>query len=518
MPGIKPGALGRNDVASSFYSNRPAKPNGEKRQQTRQTAVDSFYHLRDGGLRDLGCQGTACFVGRHLNLGRWNRSGQQHPRIYCLGKCYAAPAVFSGDECPAIEVHAPEAIVLANLVRGNVPHISEYLARGGYTGLGSALFRTPDQILTEIDRSGLRGRGGAGFPTGQKWRAVARENSAEKFVIANADEGDPGAYVDRFLLENDPHRLLEAMAIAGYAVGAKRGYVYLRKEYPKAYMALLEALAEARTEGFLGSETLHRSFSFDVDLVVGQGSYVCGEETALLNSIEGRRPEVRPRPPYPTESGLFGKPTLVNNVETLANVPWIVQHGSEAYRKVGFSKSRGTKVLSLNSLFVRPGLYEVPFGVPIRQIVEELGGGLRTGRIRGVIIGGPLAGVIPPSLFDTRLGFEELASIGASVGHGGVIAFDGNTSVAELIHHVFAFSAFESCGKCTPCRLGSRQIERIFHSILQMGHNSIREKADCDAIISCLAQASLCGLGTGLAEFASSVLRHYREDIERCFV
>lgn len=514
---MKPRGLGINDVAPSFYSNRPAKPHGEERHQTPQTAVDSFYHLRDGELRDLGCQGTACFVARHLNPGQWNRSVEQHPPIYCLGKCYAAPTVFSGDERPAIEVRAREAIVLANLVRGNARQLSEYLARGGYTVLGSALFRTPDQILTEIDRSGLRGRGGAGFPTGKKWRAVAQENSSEKFVIGNADEGDPGAYVDRFLLENDPHRILEAMAIAGYAVGAKRGYIYVRKEYRRAYTALLEALAEARTEGFLGNETLHRSFSFDVDLVVGQGSYVCGEETALLNSIEGRRPEVRPRPPYPTESGLFGKPTLVNNVETLANVPWIVQHGSEAYRKLGFSKSRGTKVLSLNSLFVRPGLYEVPFGMPIRQIVEALGGGLRTGKPRGVIIGGPLAGVIPPSRFDTPLGFEELASIGASVGHGGVIAFDENTSVLELIHHVFAFAAFESCGKCTPCRIGSRRIERIFHAILQAGHGSIREKADCEAIFSCLAQTSLCGLGTGLAEFAGSVLRHYRGDIDRCF-
>jgi hypothetical protein len=236
------------------------------------------------------------------------------------------------------------------------------------------------------------------------------------------------------------------MAIAGYAVGAKRGYVYVRKEYPRARAALLEAIAEARAGGFLGDETLHRSFSFDVELVVGQGSYVCGEETSLLNSIEGRRPEVRVRPPYPTASGLFGKPTLVNNVETLVNVPWIIEQGSGAYRDIGFSKSRGTKVLSLNSLFARPGLYEVPFGMSIRRIIEDLGGGLQTGRIRGVIIGGPLAGVIPPSCFDTPLGFEELNGIGASVGHGGILAFDDYTSLQELVQHVFAFAAFESCG------------------------------------------------------------------------
>ena len=504
-------------MAPSVYSNRFEKLNGEKRHRTRQTAIDSFYHLSDGDLRDLGCQGTACFVARHLNPARWKASAEQHPPVHCLGKCYAAPALSSGDERPRIEVHAPQAIALANLVQGDVRRLSEYLARGGYTVLKSVLLRDPEQLLGEIDRSGLRGRGGAGFPTGQKWRAVAQENSSEKFVVANADEGDPGAYVDRFLMENDPHCLLEALAIAGYAIGARRGYVYLRKEYPRAYTALLEALGEARTEGFLGNATLHRSFSFDVDLVVGQGSYVCGEETALLNSIEGGRPEVRPRPPYPTESGLFGKPTLVHNVETLANVPWILQHGGEAYRKIGFSRSRGTKVLSLNSLFVRPGLYEVPFGMPIRQIVEDLGGGLRTGNVRGVIIGGPLAGVIPPSHLDTPLGFEELAGIGGSVGHGGVIAFDENTSLPELIHHVFAFAAFESCGKCTPCRLGSRRIESIFSAILKTGHASLQARADCEATISCLAQTSLCGLGTGLAEFASSVLRHYREDIKQCF-
>jgi NADH:ubiquinone oxidoreductase subunit F (NADH-binding) len=504
-------------VAPAVNSNRLPKPNGEKLQLNGHSAIRSFYHLPDENVRNLGCQGTACFVARHVNPARWNASAEQHRPVHCLGKCYVAPAVSSGDERPRIEVHAPEAIVLANVGNGSARHISQYLSLGGYSALNSALFGEPEQILAEIEHSGLRGRGGAGFPTGRKWRAVAHGDSPEKFVIANADEGDPGAYIDRFLLEEDPHRLLEAMAIAGYATGAKHGYVYLRKEYPRAYAALLEALAEARAEGFLGNETLHKSFSFDVDLVVGQGSYVCGEETALLNSIEGRRPDVRPRPPYPTESGLFGKPTLVNNVETLANVLWIVQHGSEAYRKIGFSRSRGTKVLSLNSLFVRPGLYEVPFGMPIHEIVEDLGGGLRTGRIRGVIIGGPLAGVVPPSRFDIPLGFEELANIGASVGHGGVIAFDENTSLPELIHHVFAFARFESCGKCTPCRLGSRRGEEIFRTILKTGHASIHEKSDCEAIISCLAQTSLCGLGTGLAEFAASILRHYREDLERCF-
>jgi NADH:ubiquinone oxidoreductase subunit F (NADH-binding) len=504
-------------VASSFKSNPGPRLSAQPLQATRQRTLDSFYHLSDAAFHNLGCQGTACFIARHLDPSQWSRSAKQRPQVYCLGKCYAAPSGSSGDERPRIEVHAPEAVVLANLVQGGARRLSQYLTRGGYSSLESALFRQPWEILDEVDRSGLRGRGGAGFPAGTKWRAVARENSSDKFIVANADEGDPGAYIDRFLLEDDPHRLLEAMAIAGYAIGAKRGYVYVRKEYPRAHTALLEALAEARAGGFLGDDTLHRSFSFDVDLVGGQGSYVCGEETALLNSIEGRRPEVRPRPPYPTESGLFTKPTLVNNVETLANVPWIIQQGGQAYRNIGFSKSRGTKVLSLNSLFARPGLYEVPFGMSIREIVESLGGGLRSGNVKGVIIGGPLAGVIHPTCFGTPLGFEELACIGASVGHGGVLAFDERTSLPELIHHVFTFAAFESCGKCTPCRLGSHRGEEIFRTILQTGPASLQKKAEYEAIISCLARTSLCGLGTGLAEFASSILRYYKEDIDRCF-
>jgi formate dehydrogenase iron-sulfur subunit len=414
-------------------------------------------------------------------------------------------------------VRAPEPFVLVNVANGGARTLAAYAARDGYKALELALSRKREHIITAIEASGLRGRGGAGFRTGTKWRAVAEQSALEKFVVANADEGDPGAYIDRFLMEDDPHRLIEAMTIAAYSVGASQGYIYLRKEYPQAGVSLEQALREARRENLLGERILNRSLSFDIQLVVGEGSYVCGEETALLNSIEGRRPEVRPRPPYPTECGLNDLPTLVNNVETLANIPWIVLHGAEAYRRIGFSKSRGTKVLSLNSLFRRPGLYEVPFGVTIRQITEDLGGGLKTGNLRGILMGGPLAGIIPPDLSETPLGFEELATIGASVGHGGVVAFDENTSVSELVHHVFEFGAFESCGKCTPCRLGSRRIERIFQTILQAGHASIQEKTECEEIVSCLANTSLCGLGTGLAEFAKSASSYYAKELTQCF-
>jgi formate dehydrogenase iron-sulfur subunit len=320
------------------------------------------------------------------------------------------------------------------------------------------------------------------------------------------------------LIENDPHALIEGLTIAAYAAGARRGYIYLRKEYPLAQTILQAAIKEARDCGFLGENIAGSNFSFDVELIVGSGSYICGEETSLINSIEGRRPEARPRPPYPTEAGLFGMPTVVNNVETLANAPWIIRHGPEAYRQLGFSTSRGTKVVSLNSLFNHPGLYEVEFGISVRRIVEELGGGLRSGTLKGVIIGGPLAGIIPPHLLDTPFGFEELHAIGAAIGHGGIVAFDEHTSIAELVHHVFAFGAYESCGRCTPCRLGSRVVEQIFKDILATGSVSTEEGREFGEIVAALALTSLCGLGTGLAEIARSASRYYSEELKRCFV
>jgi NADH:ubiquinone oxidoreductase subunit F (NADH-binding) len=479
--------------------------------------TDSFYHLSSGSNGEHFCQGTACFVARHLNPDCWSAAISGQERVYCLGNCFAAPASSSDAGRPRMRILSHEPIVLGPLIDGPISSLAASTARGGYRALDQALGRPRAELVSAVELSELRGRGGAGFPTGKKWRAVAEQKGSEKYVVANADEGDPGAYIDRILLEEDPHRLIEAMAIAGYAVGATKGYIYLRKEYPRARATLEQALVEARREGFLGEQIVHRDFSFDVELVIGQGSYICGEETALLNSLEGHRPEVRLRPPYPSESGLFGKPTLINNVETLASIPWIVRNGGEAFRRLGFSNSRGSKVLSLNSLFRDPGLYEIEFGMSIRQIVEDLGGGLNTGTLKGVIIGGPLAGIIPPHLFDTPLGFEELAGIGASVGHGGVIAFDEHTSIADLIHHVFDFGAYESCGKCTPCRLGSRRVERLFQQILKTGHIPARERKECVEIVSALEMASLCGLGTGLAQFAQSALRHYAEELEPCF-
>jgi formate dehydrogenase iron-sulfur subunit len=393
--------------------------------------------------------------------------------------------------------------------------IDEYRRLGGYGALQAALKDTPEMVLRSVEASGLRGRGGAAFPTGRKWRAVAQQRTGLKYVVANADEGDPGAYIDRFILEDDPHCLIEAMAIAAFAVGAPKGYVYLRCEYPRAETALGQAIEEARAGGFLGGHILGSEFSFDIQLHVGRGSYLCGEETALLNSLAGERPVAMARPPFPTEKGLLGRPTVINNVETLASIPWIVREGGGAYHAFGFSQSRGTKVLSLNSLFNRPGLYEVEFGISLRRIVEELGGGIRGGTLRGLIVGGPLAGIVPPHLLDTPLGFEELRPLPASVGHGGVIAFDEHTPIPQLVRHVFAFGAFESCGKCFPCRLATRRIEQILGGALR-GHPAASAR-EWSELVAVLKSASLCGFGTGLAEFAESVTLHYGAELASCF-
>ena len=479
--------------------------------------VESFYHLPHGDHTGKACQGTACFAARHFNPARWAEASAQDPRIYCLGECFAAPAKGQTHPRPPVKVFSRHGIVLGRIAVGGARTLAAYQKLGGYTALAKALEAPPEKILAAVDASGLRGRGGAGFPTGRKWRAVAAQPPGQKYIVANADEGDAGAYIDRYLMEDDPHALIEGMILAGYAVGASQGYIYLRTEYPLAGIVLNHAIAAARAAGWLGPRVGGKAFSFDLEVYIGHGSYVCGEETSLLRSIEGKRPEVMARPPYPTERGLFDQPTSLNNVETLVSVPWIVEHGGEAYAKLGFSKSRGTKALSLNSLFNRPGLYEVEFGVTVRHIVEEIGGGLRNGaKLKGVLIGGPIIGMIPPHLIDTPLGFEELAAIGAGVGHGGVVAFDEHTSIPALVEHVFSFGSYESCGKCTPCRSGSGRIEDIFTNAVA-GDATKADLQECRDLVTALKLASLCGHGTGLARFAESILRYYPTEIEPCF-
>lgn len=479
--------------------------------------VGSFYHLAGDVPATRHCQGTACFVARHLSPTVWQVAEREFPRVYCLGRCYEGPAVGNKPSRPHVEVRSSLPIVLERVQQGRTASLDAYRQSGGMAGLERAASLESEAIVAEIERSELRGRGGAGFPTGLKWRTVAAQAGAPKYVVANLDEGDPGAYIDRILAEDDPFVLVEGMAIAARAVGASQGFVYIRGEYPAAIASLEAAIDAARREGLLGGVRSGTVGAFDIELVVGRGSYVCGEETSLLNSIEGRRPMVRVRPPYVAQRGLWGRPTLVNNVETFASIPWIMRHGAAAFSALGVPGSRGTKVVSLNSLFQRPGLYEVEFGVTVRHIAETLGGGLRIGNIQGLMIGGPLAGVIPPHLFDTPLGFAELHAIGASVGHGGVIAFDEQTSIAELVHHVFRFAADESCGECTPCRLGARHVECMVAAAISGQSGSANNEREWREIVVALRDASLCGLGTGLGEFAGSILRYYPKEIASCF-
>jgi len=476
--------------------------------------VESFYHLPHGEHTGKACQGTACFAARHFNPARWDEASAQNPRVYCLGECFAAPAKGQTNPRPPVKVFSRHGIVLGRIANGGARTLADY---GDYAALTRALQHPPEQVLAAVETSGLRGRGGAGFPAGRKWRTVASQPAGEKYVVANADEGDAGAYIDRYLMEDDPHALIEGMILAGYAVGASKGCIYVRLEYPLANSVLRAAIDEARAAGWLGPPIGGKDFAFELEVYTGHGSYVCGEETSLLRSIEGKRPEVMARPPYPTERGLFDRPTLLNNVETLVNVPWIVTHGGEAYAALGFSNSRGTKALSLNSLFNRPGLYEVEFGVTVRHIIENIGGGLRNGaKLKGVLIGGPIIGMIPPHLIDTPLGFEELAAIGAGVGHGGVVAFDQHTSIPALVEHVFSFGAYESCGKCTPCRSGSGRVAEIFANACA-GDAMKADLQECCDLVTALKLASLCGHGTGLARFAESILRYYPSEVEPCF-
>jgi len=404
-------------------------------------------------------------------------------------------------------VNSRQTVLLSNILAGGVRDLATYRKRGGGQALARAQATAPDELVQLVLASGLRGRGGAGFPAGRKWQAVAKQLAPIKYLVVNADEGDPGAFSDRFLLEDDPFCLLEATIIAARAVGAVKGLIYLRKEYPEAARVMAVALDEARSAGWLNA-------SFNLELVVGKGSYLCGEETALLNALECRRPEVRLRPPQITEQGLFGQPTLVQNVETLCAIPWIVRHGAEAYAELGFSSSRGTKLLSLNSLFRRPGLYEVEFGIPLAEVVEQLGGGLRRGRLKGVMVGGPLAGVVPPELLSTRLGYEEMQAIGCAVGHGGVIAFADDTLIVQIAAEVFRFGARESCGKCTPCRLGT---PRLAEQLQAASAGTPIDRDDYERLVEALAATSLCGHGRGLAEFARALQRHYQKELQAWF-
>ena len=393
--------------------------------------------------------------------------------------------------------------------------LGDYLGHGGYRGLRRALAIGPAATVQQVIESGLRGRGGAAFPTGVKWQTVATQQAVPRFIACNADEGDSGTFSDRMLMEGDPFALIEGMTIAGVAVGASQGYIYLRAEYPHAYATLRAAIGAARTAGYLGSDVCGSGCGFDIELRLGAGAYICGEETSMLESIEGRRGEVRVRPPLPAHKGLFGAPTVVNNVITLATVPVILADGAAGYREFGEAKSRGTLPLQLAGNVRRGGLVERAFGLTVRELLYEYGGGSASGRpIRAVQIGGPLGAYLPASRFDTPLEYEALAGIGAMLGHGGVVVFDDTVDMLAMARYALEFCAHESCGKCAPCRIGSvrgaEALERVARGIDRDGNLALVGEL-CDTMV----HASLCGLGGMTPYPVLSAMQHFGEDFGR---
>jgi bidirectional [NiFe] hydrogenase diaphorase subunit len=393
--------------------------------------------------------------------------------------------------------------------------IEEYIAAGGYQTLYHALHElTPAEVIEQITRSGLRGRGGAGYPTGLKWATVAKSVGERKFVVCNGDEGDPGAFMDRSVLESDPHSVLEGMAIAAYAVGAKEGYLYVRGEYPLAIQRLTKAINQAKKHGLLGSQIFETGFDFKVEIRVGAGAFVCGEETALIASIEGRRGQPRPRPPYPAEKGLWGFPTLINNVESFANIVPILERGPDWYAAIGTAKSKGTKVFALTGKIRNTGLIEVPMGITLREIVEELGGGTPDGTpVKAVQTGGPSGGCIPASLFDTPVDYESLAAAGSIMGSGGMVVMDAGTNMVEIARFYMEFCMDESCGKCVPCRVGTVQMHRLLTKI-RAGEAAPADLEQLKALCKLVRETSLCGLGQAAPNPVLSTMRYFPEEYE----
>ena len=396
----------------------------------------------------------------------------------------------------------------------NPENIEEYIAMDGYAALGKVLTEmTPDDVIATILDSGLRGRGGAGFPTGMKWKfASGNRGNVQKYVCCNADEGDPGAFMDRSILEGDPHALIEAMAIAGYAIGANQGYVYVRAEYPIAVKRLQIAIDQAKEYGLLGKNIFGTDFEFDLGIRLGAGAFVCGEETALMTSIEGKRGEPRPRPPFPAVKGLFDKPTVLNNVETYANIPQIILKGADWFKSIGTEKSKGTKVFALGGKIKNTGLVEVPMGTTLRHIIAEIGGGIPGGKkFKAAQTGGPSGGCIPAHLIDTPIDYDNLLEIGSMMGSGGLIVMDEDNCMVDIARFFLDFTVDESCGKCTPCRVGTKRLLEILDKIIA-GKGELEDLDRLEELSNYIKSASLCGLGQTAPNPVLSTLRYFREE------
>ncbi|MCX8028646.1 MAG: NADH-quinone oxidoreductase subunit NuoF [Brevinematales bacterium] len=464
--------------------------------------------------------------------------------VGCLGLCGKGPLVrvepdgivytnVSADKvCEIIEKHfvkgSPRAeyisaddafyrkqfyIVLKNFSEIDPTDINQYISVGGYSALGKALFEMSRQdVIEEIKKSGLRGRGGAGFPTGIKWETVAKQNSDTKFVVCNGDEGDPGAFMDRSVMESMPYRLLEGMTIAAYAVGASQGFIYVRAEYPLAIERLSKAIREARKMGLLGSNIMDTNFKFDINIRVGAGAFVCGEETALLASIEGKRGMPRQRPPFPAERGLWGYPTLINNVETFANIYAIINNGADWFANIGTQKSKGTKVFALAGKINNTGLVEVPMGITIREMIYEIGGGIQDGKkFKAVQTGGPSGGCIPEKFLDLPIDYDSLREVGSIMGSGGFIVMDEDTCMVDVAKFFMEFCADESCGKCIPCRVGTIEMRNILQKITE-GRASMKDYQNLKDLAYMVREMSLCGLGQTAPNPVLSSIMYFEDE------
>ena len=406
-------------------------------------------------------------------------------------------------------------IALRNCGIINPESIEEYIGTGGYEALGKVLTEmTPDDVIQTLMDSGLRGRGGGGFPTGLKWKLAKQNDADQKYVCCNADEGDPGAFMDRSILEGDPHAVLEAMAIAGYAIGASQGYIYVRAEYPIAVERLKIAIQQAREMELLGKDIFGTGFDFDIDLRLGAGAFVCGEETALMTSIEGNRGEPKPRPPYPAQKGLFGKPTILNNVETYANIPQIILNGPEWFASMGTEKSKGTKVFALGGKIHNTGLVEIPMGTTLREVIEEIGGGIPGGKkFKAAQTGGPSGGCIPAEHFDIPIDYDNLISIGSMMGSGGLIVMDEDDCMVDIAKFFLEFTVEESCGKCTACRIGTKRMLEILTKITK-GQATMEDLDKLEDLCYYVKSNSLCGLGQTAPNPVLSTLRYFRDEYE----
>ena len=404
-------------------------------------------------------------------------------------------------------------IVLRNCGVIDPDNIDEYIAMDGYQALAKVLTEmTPEEVIKKVSDSGLRGRGGGGFPTGRKWALCAPNKAPQKYVVCNADEGDPGAFMDRSILEGDPHCLIEAMAICGYAVGATKGYVYVRAEYPIAVDRLQKAIDAANEYGLLGKDIFGSGFDFDLQIRLGAGAFVCGEETALMTSIEGNRGEPRPRPPYPAVKGLFESPTVENNVETFANIPQIILHDTEWFTSMGTEKSKGTKVFALGGNIEHTGLVEIPMGTTLREIIYDIGGGIPNGKqFKAAQTGGPSGGCIPASLIDTEVDYDNLVSLGCMMGSGGLIVMDEDTCMVDMAKFFLEFTVDESCGKCTPCRVGTRRLLELLEKITD-GKGTLEDLDRLEELCNYIKQNSLCGLGQTAPNPVLATLKFFREE------